>query len=750
MASSENNSQLSPVPGGAPAAWSFDWADAGGGLAAMLVALPSAIAFGVAMYAPLGPGFAGAGALAGVLGTVAIGLIAPALGGAPRLISAPCAPAAAVMAALCASLLAGGGSPESIVVSLVLVGLFSGALQALYGALGGGRLIKYIPYPVVTGYMSGVGLLIIIKQIIPLLGLAKEADPLAGLLSPAAWQWPAVSVAFVTAAVMVAAPRFTRRVPAAILGLAAGIAAHLAAGLLRPQLLAVDANPFIIGAISTSPGAIFSGITANLGALQLLGWNDLRLLIGPTLTLSVLLSIDTLKTCVVTDSIVRTRHNSNRELAGQGAGNITSALLGGMPGAGTLGASMMSLASGGRTRAAGILTGAFALVTALLLGGTIGRIPLAALAGILVVVGTRMIDRSSIRLALRKTTMLDFAVVVSVAGTALVSDLIVAAGVGIGFSMLLFIREQMNSNVVRRKATGLEISSKQQRLPRERAALTERGGETLVVELQGSLFFGTTDQLFSDIEADMRTCKRLIIDMRRVTSVDFTAVHMLEQVGAIMRERGGALVFSHLPASLPTGQDLGAYLKQLGLTQHEGGGRVFETLHDALEWAEDRILEEAGLKRLYYGELLDLGEIDFLREMDELSLADLRVVFKETRVEAGKAVFLRKGHGEELFLIRRGKVRIVLPLKDTHRQHHLAVFGPGDFFGEVAFLNRTARTADAIALTDTELYVISRAAFDEIAGRNPVVGSAFFQRLATVEALRLRDADRELRRLQDS
>jgi SulP family sulfate permease len=316
--------------------------------------------------------------------------------------------------------------------------------------------------------------------------------------------------------------------------------------------------------------------------------------------------------------------------------------------------------------------------------------------------------------------------------------------------MLLFIREQMNSNVIRRKATGLEVFSKQQRLPRERAELNEHGGETLVVELQGSLFFGTTDQLFSEIEADMRTARRLIIDMRRVTSVDFTAVHMLEQVGAIMREHGGALVFSHLPPSLPTGQDLGAYLKQLGITQHQGGGQVFETLHDALEWAEDRILDEAGLKRLYYGEMLDLSEIDFLREMDEVSLADLRVVFKEARVEAGKAVFLRKGHGEELFLIRRGKVRVVLPLKNTHRQHHLAVFGPGDFFGEVAFLNRTPRTADAIALTDTDLYVISRAAFDEISGRNHIVAAAFFQRLATVEALRLRDADRELRRLQDS
>lgn len=741
---------MTTTGGVSSASGKMDFGDAWGGMAAMLVALPSAIAFGVAMYAPLGPGFVGAGALAGVLGTAALGLLAPALGGAPRLISAPCAPAAAVMAALCARLLDGGASAERVVVSLALVGFFSGALQAVYGALGGGRIIKYIPYPVVTGYMSGVGLLIMLKQVGPFLGLAKGVPPLSGLLAPETWQWPAICVALCTAGTMAAAPRLTKRIPAAILGLAAGLAAHLLAGLIQPRLLELEGNPFIIGAISTSPGAILKGLASNLNALRLIGPGELYSLAWPALTLSVLLSIDTLKTCAVTDSIVHSRHNSNRELAGQGAGNIVSAMLGGMPGAGTLGATMVSLAGGGRTRRAGLFEGAFALVAALALGGAIGRIPLAALAGILAVVGARMIDRSSVRLALRSSTILDFAVIVSVAGTALAADLISAAGVGIGLSILLFIREQMRSNVIRRKSTGAEVSSTQQRLPVEREALTRRGAETLVVELQGSLFFGTTDQLFSEIEGDLRSCRRLILDMRRVTSVDFTAVHMLEQVGEMLGGRGGSLVFSHLPPSLPTGQDLRAYFEQLGLAHRDGGGRIFETLHDALEWAEDRVLAEEGIERPAAGELLDLSQIDFLRDLEPAALAGLRAVFAERRVEAGSPVFLRKGGGEELFLIRRGRVRIVLPLKETRRQHHLAVFGPGDFFGEVAFLARALRTADAIALSDTDLYVISRNAFDGISRSDPVVSAAFFQRLASVQALRLREADRELRRLQDS
>lgn len=728
---------------------STEWSDAWGGMAAMLVALPSAIAFGVAMYAPLGPGFAGAGALAGILGAVAMGLVAPALGGAPRLISAPCAPAAAVMAGLCAQLVSGGSRPEQVVVSLLLVGILSGLLQLLYSALGGGRLIKYIPYPVVTGYMSGVGLLIIFKQASPFLGLPKGAQPLLGLVSPSQWQWPAFTVALVTVAAALAAPRLTKKVPAAIIGLLSGIAAHFLAGLARPELLALDGNQFIIGAVSTSPGAIFGGVASHFTWLKEVRPQDLLPLIGAALTLSVLLSIDTLKTAVVTDYIVRARHDSDRELRGQGAANLASALLGGMPGAGTLGATMVALASGARTGLAGLLEGVFALVAALLLGAAIGRIPVAALAGILTVVGFRMIDRNSVRLALKSSTILDFAVIVSVAGTALVSDLLNAAGVGIAFSILLFMREQMGSNVVRRKATGEEISSKQKRLPDERTVLAEKGKETLVVELQGSLFFGTTDQLFTEIEQDMRTCRRLILDMRRVTSVDFTAVHMLEQVAERLAEKGGALVFSHLPHSLPTGQDLLGYFKYLGLARR-GGGRVFETLHDALEWAEDVTLDEAGVPRPDPGELLDLSQIDFLKGLDKTLLDRMHLAFSERRVRAGETIFARKGGGHELFLIRRGRVRIVLPLKDTHRQHHLAVFGPGDFFGEVAFLVRTPRTADAIALVDTDLYCISREAFDAVVKSDPVYGAAFYQRLANVEALRLRDADRELRRLQDS
>src|SRR5512146_2203726 len=141
-----------------------------GGLAAMLVALPSAIAFGVTIFAPLGASYAAKGAIAGILGAIAVGLVAPALGGTNRLISAPSAPATAVLAALAIGLLQKGVAPESALLMMALVALLCGGLQALFGAIGLGRLIKYMPYPVVSGYLSGVELIIIVSQVPKFLG----------------------------------------------------------------------------------------------------------------------------------------------------------------------------------------------------------------------------------------------------------------------------------------------------------------------------------------------------------------------------------------------------------------------------------------------------------------------------------------------------------------------------------------------------------------------------------------------------
>ncbi|MEO5363187.1 MAG: SLC26A/SulP transporter family protein [Magnetococcus sp. DMHC-8] len=728
--------------------------DMWGGLTAVLVALPSAIAYGLAAYVGLGQEYVGFAAMTGVIGTVALGLVSPALGGAPRLITAPCAPAAAVLAAIIADMLAGRGgaeplTPERILLLLTMVALLSGLLQFLYGAMGGGKLIKYIPFPVVSGYLSGVGVIIFVSQVPKLLGLPKGTNPWQGLVNPDVWQWTGIAVGITTMVVMLLAPRITKKLPAPILGLLGGMAVYFAIGMGKPELYKLAGNALLIGPINLDMQTLTNSMASRWTSLSQLHFADLGLLLVPALTLSVLLSIDTLKTCVVMDALTRSRHNSNRELIGQGAGNLVAALVGGMPGAGTMGATLVNINSGARTRFSGVLEGVFALAVLLFLSALISWVPIAALAGILIVVAFRMFDWHSFHLLRQKSTLLDFFVIAAVVFVALRFNLIAASGTGIGLAMLLFLREQVRSSVVRRMVQGDHLSSKRNRLPEEKEILATHGVHTTVCEVQGNLFFGTTDQLFSNLESAIRSCRYLILDMRRVQSVDFTAVHMLEQIESMLKERGAHLIFCDLPVHLASGQDLRTYFAQMGLVRSDDL-HLFATLDEALEWVEDSILRENNLLQDNTEQALALQEISLLRGFENEPAFDLlKTVVEERSCQPGDAIFRKGDVGDELFIIRRGAVRILLPLADD-KHRVLAIFGRGHFIGDMAFLDRGERSTDAVADQPTDIFILSRNRFDTLIQTHPQLGQKIFLRLAKVLSARLRYTNAELSAMQEA
>jgi SulP family sulfate permease len=208
-----------------------------GGIAAMLVALPAAIAFGVTIYSAVAPSHAALGALAGIVGATVIGLIASTLGGTDRLISAPCAPAAAVLSAFAIELVHQGVPDGNIILLLLMLGILAGGFQVLFGFVGIGRLIKYIPYPVVSGYLTGVGLIIIGSQISKLVGSASGTTWYQSLMSPLLWDWRAVAVGATTIVVMLLGPSLTRKIPGTILGIAAGLATYFGLASQDPSLL---------------------------------------------------------------------------------------------------------------------------------------------------------------------------------------------------------------------------------------------------------------------------------------------------------------------------------------------------------------------------------------------------------------------------------------------------------------------------------------------------------------------------------
>ena len=721
-----------------------------GGMAAMLVALPAAIAFGVTIFSALGSNYAAFGALAGILGATALGLVASLMGGTNRLITAPCAPAAAVLSAFAIEQVQRGSPAEVVILSLTVISLSAGLLQLFFGLVGLGRLIKYMPYPVVSGYLSAVGLIIIGSQLPKLLGTPNGSSAWRAITMPNLWQWQGIVVGAVTAVVMVYAPRVTKLVPAAILALLAGVLTYFGLSMFDAGMLRLSGNSLVVGALGGSGegsgNGLVDGFLARWQGMSQLSVTQLSNLIMTALTLAVLLSIDTLKTCVVLDALTRSRHNSNRELIGQGLGNIASGLIGGLPGAGTMGATLVNMSSGAQTKLSGLIEGILALIAFLLLGSLIAWVPVAALAAILTVIGVRMIDRSCLHFLKSRDTVLDFAVIAAVVAVALLFSLIAASAAGIALAVLLFIREQIGGSVVRRKTLGNQTFSKRIRVQSEMKILEAHGDASVIFELQGSLFFGTTDQLYTALEPELKTRKYFILDMRRVQSVDVTATHMLERVKDMLAEHKAFLIFSRLPSNLPSGQDMQHYFDTAGLVQTQGHVKVFGDLDEAVEWVEDRIIADATPHREDES-LLDLHEIDMFKGRKEETMVALETCMEKRHVKFGERIFGCGDTGDEIFLIRRGAVRIMLPINDR-QSIHLSTFGRGNFFGEMAFLDGATRSADAIAHNDVDLYVLARKSFDKLAIEHKMAALNLLEGVASVLTTRLRYANAQMRALE--
>jgi SulP family sulfate permease len=718
-----------------------------GGLASMLVALPASVAFGVTIYSAISPQYAVFGAFAGILGAAALGLIAPTFGGTDRLISAPCAPAAAVLSAFAIELVKQGVAPSSIVLLLTVLGILTGLIQMFIGFVGFGRLIKYIPYTVVSGYLSGVGLIIIGSQIPRFVGAPSGTPWWKAAITQDLWDFRSIAVGLATVAVALLIPKVTKAIPSTILGIFAGVAVYFMLANSDASMLTLTDNKLVLGSLGASSEGYLSTIIGRWNDIGELKLSQIAGLFGSAITLAALLSIDTLKTCVVIDQMTRTRHDSNRELFAQGLANISSSAIGGLPGAGTMGATMVNLSSGAQTRVSGIIEGVMILVAALALSSFIAWLPVATLAGVLIVVGLRMIDTQPLNFLESRATVFDFAVVALVIGVALTVGLIAASAAGVGLSILLFLREQVGGSVVRHKTFVNQRSSTWNRPEAEMRLIAQKGDKAVILELQGSLFFGTTYELYSVLEAEVKTRDYIILDLRRVLSVDITAVHMLNQVRDMLRDRGVPLLLSNVREHLPNGSNLLEFFKQTGLIDTSDSVRVFQTIEAAIEWVEDRLIGD--IEQPLSEEIpLHLQEMDLFQGRKDETIADLEARMEQRTINAGNPVYLIGDVDRNLYLIRRGTVRIMAPISGSRQLHHIATFGRGDFFGGLAFLDERARSDNAIAYTDIDLFVLSFEQFNQLSNDHRKLAFLLIISISRTLAQRLRHADGERTLLQ--
>lgn len=719
--------------------------DLWGGLAAMMVALPSAIAFGVTIFSPLKDAYVAQGAMAGILGATALGLVAAAIGGSRHTISLPSAPATAVLAALATTFVQQDLPPPNILLLLAMIGLLCGLLQIGLGLSRIGRLIRFIPYPVVSGYLTGVGLIIIFGQVPKFLG-STSGRIIETVMRPEHWRWQSILIGIVVIAAMNLAPRICRNIPAAIVAMGVGVAMYFGLAQFDPALLNLQNNALVIGDFGRGEAANLLDSVLQRGlALKTLTLEQILQVLAPAATLAVLLSIDTLKTCVVVDAMTRSHHDPDRTLLGQGAANIASALLGGVAGSGAMGATLVNISSGGSTQRSGIISGVLCLAAFIALSPYIAWTPIAALSGILIVVGWRMIDRESIRFFLSAQTRLDFAVILCVILVAVFGSLIAATAVGVALAIVLFLREQTRSSVVRHRLEGHEIFARRSGAMLATNADTEEAGSNLVVfELQGSLFFGTSNQLQTALEAEVGQRKFVILSMRRVQSLDVTATHVLEQIKDRLEEQGAYLVFCDIPKGLPSGLKMKRFLKETGVVRPTDKAFAFNQLDQALEWVETHNLPTTSQEEQ---QPLELAEIPVFHGQSAEVLATLRALLSQRQVKAGKRLYKAGETSDELYILRRGLVKVTVPIRKKE-SYHLSTRVAGNIVGGTDFLDSREHIADAHAVTDVAFYVLSRENFEKITTSHTSLALKLIETIAHNLSERLRAAATEIQALR--
>jgi sulfate permease, SulP family len=312
---------------------------------------------------------------------------------------------------------------------------------------------------------------------------------------------------------------------------------------------------------------------------------------------------------------------------------------------------------------------------------------------------------------------------------------------------VLYLREQTHSTVLRRKVDGGEMFSRVVRHEHELEILTRQGSKTVIVELQGSLFFGTADQLYQALEPEIGPRTYVILNMRRVQSIDLTATHVLEQIKDRLAAVDAYLIFTEIPRGLPSGLKMKRYLREVGLVRDTEKALAFRQLDEALEWIEAQLLGA----ELYFAAdsdpPLELDGLEQLLGWKPGTLTNLQPIMETRHYRAGKKVLKLGAPEDELLLIRSGTVRVTLPI---HKKEawHVGTFGRGDFLGEMGFLDSARRSGDALALTDVECFVLSRHRFNEFAGEHSQAAAYIFEGIASLLAMRLRFMNKELRALR--
>lgn len=560
--------------------FSFDFSnikgDFFGGITAGIVALPLALAFGEQTEL---------GAISGLYGAIAIGILAAIFGGTPTQISGPTAPMTVVSAVVIMDAIDYAGGLEAAFPIIIATFFLAGVIEMLLGILGVGRYIKYIPYPVVSGFMSGIGVIIVISQIFPFFGASPPAGGSLAIVQslneiPMLINGYSVLLASATIAIIYLFPKITKAVPSSLVAL---IAISLVAFFIF-----TDGQVRVIN--DSTEGGVPTGLPElHLGFFSVFGdTGHLMLIFEFAFTLAALGAIDSLLTSIVADNLTKTKHDSNQELIGQGIGNMGAALIGGLPGAGATMRTVINANTGGKTKISGIIAGLLLLAVLLGLGSLVGNIPNAVLAGILITVGIGIIDYKGLR-HLLTIPRADAVVMISVLLLTVFVGLLEAVAFGMILAAILFMKNI--ADVIDHKTRSAPLKDFAREIPwsDEGNIVNNVGDRVYIKHLDGPLFFGFSAR-FQEMVKALPEIRVVIIRMERVPYVDQSGLYAMEDAVMDLQSQGIKVVFTGLHGQP---EDMLSRVNLVpGLVDKEFSFKSFE---DCVAWLQGYLHENENL-----------------------------------------------------------------------------------------------------------------------------------------------------------
>lgn len=525
------------------------------GLAVMVVALPLALGFGVT---------SGVGAAAGIATAIVAGIVAAVFGGSHLQVSGPTGAMTVVLVPIVARY-----GPEAVPT----VAIMAGGIVILAGLLGIGRLVQFIPWPVIEGFTCGIGVIIAMQQIPLALDISQDPDrpggenaALVGIRSLAHADWlaalPALGLVAGVAALMVYLPRWRRSLPAALIAV---VVATVVAELLRLDVDRIGAIP------ATLPTPRVPVLTPEATST----------LFSAALAVAALAALESLLSARVADGMADDipRTAPNRELFGQGLANVASGIFGGLPATGAIARTAVNVRAGARTRLASAAHAVFLGIVVLLAAPLVARIPLAALAGVLIVTAVRMIDRHAAR-AIWRSGRADALVFTLTLAMTIVFDLVVAVQAGVAVAAVLALRAVAQESSLRREELPVELAADE-----EHALLAE---SIAVYRIDGALFFGDTHRFLDKLTqvADVRV---VILRLSSIQMLDTTGAHMLSEVVRTLQRKGIVVLLKGLP---PRHRRVVESIGVLG--QLRESDLAFETLDEAVTHARSLVRSERG------------------------------------------------------------------------------------------------------------------------------------------------------------